>query len=350
MHRLRAALLAWLPLACGPSSTAAPVYPEWTVAGAFTPPGPRQRQAAVGSLQELPRTQRALFEESDGAFAPVPAPMTGDWLDEQRERFQTFDRYRAVRKVHPDAEHRTIYLVQIGAFEGEGSPSVDTLARYSEAFFGLPVRRLDPIDLVELDVDARQSMGQIQLHARQILERLEQRRPDDAWVLAAVTMYDLYPDDDWNFVFGFASAKKRVGVFSFARFDPALFGRPRGADFEQHMLRRSITTLTHELGHMFGISHCTHYHCLMNGHNHEAEGERLPLHLCPVDLRKIVYSTGVDPVARYEALATLDAQLGLTEEAQWIRRRLDKVPRRSSSPVPPRGEARGAAPGARGPS
>jgi archaemetzincin len=34
-------------------------------------------------------------------------------------------------------------------------------------------------------------------------------------------MEDLYPDPAWNFVFGQASLRERVEVFSFARYDPA---------------------------------------------------------------------------------------------------------------------------------
>jgi hypothetical protein len=34
---------------------------------------------------------------------------------------------------------------------------------------------------------------------------------------------DLYPEDDWNFVFGIASLIKRTGVFSIARYDENFF-------------------------------------------------------------------------------------------------------------------------------
>mgnify|MGYP000107882883 CR=1 FL=1 len=45
---------------------------------------------------------------------------------------------------------------------------------------------------------------------------------------AAVTMTDLYPSEDWNFVFGQASLRNRVGAYSFARYDPAFYGKERG--------------------------------------------------------------------------------------------------------------------------
>jgi archaemetzincin len=253
----------------------------------------------------------------------VPVPQPGDWLAEQEEIFQTYDRYRRHRKVHPDATRHAIYLLPLGDFDPEVSPSLDALARYTEAFFSMPTRRLAPLaihELVELGVEARQHQGHLQLRTKDILPVL-----DDAWALAAVTMVDLYPDDDWSFVFGFASGRDQVGVFSFARFDPVFHGGTRGPGFEAHMLRRSVKTLSHEIGHMFGISHCTHFHCLMNGHNHEAEGARGPLHLCPVDLRKLHFSHRFDPVARLQRLAEVDRELGLEDEARWLERRLAYV-------------------------
>jgi bacterioferritin len=36
-------------------------------------------------------------------------------------------------------------------------------------------------------------------------------------------------------------------------------------------LRRSCKVLAHEIGHMFGLSHCVFFHCLMNGSNSLAE-------------------------------------------------------------------------------
>ncbi|MCX4242449.1 archaemetzincin [Paraliomyxa miuraensis] len=289
--------------------------PKRTVAGAFVPPGPRQRRDAVGSLEGLRGPDRRVFEEGEGLFHPVPQAGPGDWLDEHAERFQTFDDYRTHRTIHPDANRRAIYLVEIGEFPPGSSPSVDALARYVSTYFALPVQRLPPLDLPTLAVDARSSEGRIQLHAKQILERLRERKPDDAFTLVAITMFDLYPDEDWNFAYGYADGATQVGVFGFARLptDPA------------QQLQRSAKTLTHELGHAFGVSHCTHYHCVMNGHNHEEEGRRAPMHLCPVDLRKLHHSIGFDPVKRYRRLLEVDRALGFLDEARWLEERLRQI-------------------------
>jgi len=49
-----------------------------------------------------------------------------------------------------------------------------------------------------------------------ILCLLRQRIPDDTFALLGITMVDLYPEPAWNFVFGEADTRHRVGIFSFA--------------------------------------------------------------------------------------------------------------------------------------
>ena len=54
-----------------------------------------------------------------------------------------------------------------------------------------------------------------QFNSRYILyDVLSPRLPEDAFCVLGVTATDLYPSDDYNFVFGQASIKSRVGVAS----------------------------------------------------------------------------------------------------------------------------------------
>jgi archaemetzincin len=80
--------------------------------------------------------------------------------------------------------------------------------------------------------------------------------------------------------------------------------------------------LAHEIGHVFGLAHCTFFHCLMNGSNHLAESDARPLHLCPVDLRKLQHSIGSDPVTRYRQLLDFSRKAGFDDEAEWLARRV----------------------------
>ena len=110
-----------------------------------------------------------------------------------------------------------------------------------------------------------------------------------------------------------ASPRDRVGVYSFAWDLP---GQP-GAAAACLLLRRSCKVLAHETAHLPGIAHCVCYWCLMNGSNHLAESDARPLHLCPVDLRKLQH-TGFDVAARYQRLRTFAEDAGFTDEARWL--------------------------------
>lgn len=76
---------------------------------------------------------------------------------------------------------------------------------------------------------------------------------------------------------------------------------------------------------MFGIEHCIWYRCLMNGSNHLAESDARPLHLCPVDLRKLQWSIGFDVAERYRRLLEVEARAWFSDETGWLERRLDFI-------------------------
>ena len=87
------------------------------------------------------------------------------------------------------------------------------------------------------------STGNLQILTGDVLNFLKSRLPSDAFCILAITMEDLYPDASWNFVFGQASPRERVGVYSFARYDPAFYGEPQTPDYGALVLRRSRKVL-----------------------------------------------------------------------------------------------------------
>lgn len=72
-------------------------------------------------------------------------------------------------------------------------------------------------------VKTRQGYYGKQYDADTILNLLVSRVPKDAYAMIAVTNFDLY-GSKWNFLYGLARLKQRVGVFSFARYDPHFWG------------------------------------------------------------------------------------------------------------------------------
>ncbi len=144
-----------------------------------------------------------------------------------------------------------------------------------------------------------------------------------------------YPDPNWNFVFGMASFRERVGVYSIARYHPPFDGGRAGRDPASWVRSRALKVMAHEIGHMFGMEHCTYYECVMNGSNHLVETDRRPMNLCPVCLRKLFHAVGFAPGRRYRELARFFARHGLETEAAWTTARADELARISRTPAPP---------------
>ncbi|MGN6108506.1 MAG: archaemetzincin [Kofleriaceae bacterium] len=277
--------------------------------------------AAIGDTSELSLPLQRAFDPRDHLPAQPPGP--DDWLAQHHERPQTFYDYVGSRPNLPDATRRVIYLLPLGEFPADRSPPVRSLVAIVRAFFQLEVRTLPAVQLSEVTARSRTHRGtrKRQLLAPDVLTWLEARVPSDAYALMAITMEDLYPASDWNFVFGMASLRARVGVQSFARNDAAFFEQPWPDGWQQLLLRRASWTLVHEIGHMFGISHCVHWTCIMAGSNHQEEADRSPLHPCPVCLRKLWHAVRFDPAAREAEIAKTLRDLGISDEADWAERR-----------------------------
>jgi len=147
---------------------------------------------------------------------------------------------------------------------------------------------------------------------------LRPRLPKDACAYIAFTASDLWPGEGWNFVFGQASLRERVGVWSIYR-----NGDPDEDEAAFRLcLRRTLQTATHETGHMFSMMHCTLYECNMCGSNHRAESDRRPLALWPHCLAKLCYATDADPERRFEKLIELCEKHGLEKEREFYAKSL----------------------------
>jgi archaemetzincin len=300
------------------------------IAMQFKPPDKVQRTGAIGDLTGLPESLRRAFEPGS-SFQPMGMPGPADWLANHPEPGQTFQAFVNSRPNRPDNRRRKIYLQPLGDLSQSGGPSAGKLAEFASAFFALDVAVLPALNLSEFRVTERRNpySGQKQILTADVLALLQSRLPNDAFALVGITMIDLYPDPQWNFVFGQASLRDRVGVYSFARYDPKFYGQTT-ADAQRLIMRRSCKVLAHETGHMFGIQHCIWYRCLMNGSNHIEEADERPLHLCPVDLRKLQWSIGFDVVERYRRLLEFDREAGFQDETSWLEARLRYIERGSS--------------------
>jgi archaemetzincin len=289
----------------------------------FKPPTAAERIRAIGPTQGLPETLRKALDPGND-FGPIPTPGRHDWLANHPERGQTFDEFIGSKPNLPDKNRRKIYLLPLGEFPDDRSPPLGRLKEYAAAYFATEIEILPSAGLTDSNLTTRThpTTRNRQILTGDVLRLLQKKLPPNAFCLLGITMEDLYPDPSWNFVFGQASLRDRVGVYSFARYDPGFYGNERGKDNREILLRRSAKVLVHETGHVFGLRHCVFFSCVMNGSNHLAESDARPMHLCPVCLRKLQHSIGFDVIKRYEKLFRFYKQAGWNKETSWVSDRL----------------------------
>jgi archaemetzincin len=237
------------------------------------------------------------YKEND---QPLPPAGPGDWLFEHEETGQTFQQYLQYKPVRPASDKKLIYLLPIGNFKPIELQLINDTKEYLEIFFNLPAVVMSSVDNSFIPESGKRNRGDghTQLLTGNILNHLQKSIPTDGIVIMAITNEDLYPSDKWNFVFGQARTKQRVGVSSVYRYiDGVLDSR------SYHIcLERLIKTSSHEIGHMFSVQHCTHALCLMNGVNHLEEADSRPNRLCSECLKKLHWNLGFDILKREASL------------------------------------------------
>jgi archaemetzincin len=269
---------------------------------------PLWRRAQGEACSRCPEPARIPGREDEAGFRKLGPPRPGEWRWSFHEAEQSFENYIG-GSVNRRCEHRTtFYLQPLGNASTRYRGTLERMRVHAEAYFGVPARILDPIPMVEDAYAPKRS----QYNATRIIQVLADRHPEDALTYMGITDQDLY-SEGLNFVFGEGSLHQRCGVYSLRRLE---------TDDEGLFLRRSLKLVCHEAGHILSIDHCTAWSCVMNGSNSLAETDAQPLHLCPVDLRKVLWNTGADRDGRYRRLQELYRGWGLTSESDWVARQL----------------------------
>jgi archaemetzincin len=246
---------------------------------------------------------------------PLAEPGPMDWLATHTEKKQTFVQYTRSGPVRPRGARDTIYVQPLGDFSEKERKIVELTTAFLTSYFSCPVRLNDALPSSTIPADKRRllsAMGQEQVLSGYVLnDVLKPRLPDDGAAIIALTSMDLWPGEGWNFVFGQASLKERVGVWSMSR-----FGDPEASEEAFRLcLLRTLKVATHETGHMFSLPHCVLYECNMCGSNHLKETDRHPLALCPECNAKLCWAISANPVKRYRSLEQFSRAHGLVAEA-----------------------------------
>lgn len=227
----------------------------------------------------------------------LPPPRRGEWRSIIREREQSFDDYVRDCANRKSAGRSRLRILPLGDVADAHAPLLDLMREYGAIYFGLDaeVGAALPVPDAALVPQRRQH------NSSMILDALAGRIGDDALITVAVTDVDLFSRGT-KYVFGEGNLERRIGICSLARLgsaDAALFRR------------RALKLLSHEAGHILSIPHCVSRRCVMQGANTLEESDRHPMQPCAVDLRKLAWNTGMDPVQRARALAVFTERNGL---------------------------------------
>lgn len=275
-----------------------------------------------GFSDDLLRDIRRAMSRIKPLHAKQEKPQPGEWLAEHKEDGQTFTQYSKSRPITLTPRRKKLYVQPIGTFSKKEKGLVEISSDFLAIYFNCEVKILQPIGVDKIPDKAKRThprWGDKQILSTYVLdELLAPNLPRDAFAMIAFTSSDLWPGKNWNFVFGQAALRNRVGVWSFYR-----HGNVDGSENEFKLcLKRTLKVATHETGHMFSINHCIHYRCNMQGSNSLPESDRQPIYLCPECHAKAMLATGFDPKARYQRLIQFCDKHDLNEEKNFYEKSL----------------------------
>ncbi len=109
-----------------------------------------------------------------------------------------------------------------------------------------------------------------------VLLQLAKKKPKDALMVLGIFDGDLYADG-LNFIFGQAEPSQGVAIISIYRLrNEFYFGGERPSLLKIRALKEAV----HEIGHLFGLSHCWEPSCVMFFSNSIFDTDRKSYYLC----------------------------------------------------------------------
>ncbi|MCX7856617.1 MAG: archaemetzincin family Zn-dependent metalloprotease [Deltaproteobacteria bacterium] len=128
----------------------------------------------------------------------------------------------------------------------------------------------------KINLEAIYSPSRKQYNSSQFLIQLLNNHPKDAFRILGVTDVDLFIPI-LTFVFGEAQLNGLAGVVSVHRLNNKFYGLPEN---EELLRKRLIKEAIHELGHTYGLVHCTTPGCVMNSSTYVEDIDRKSEFFC----------------------------------------------------------------------
>jgi archaemetzincin len=150
-----------------------------------------------------------------------------------------------------------VYIVGVGHIDEDVN---DAVSRDLHKAYGFEVRRLAEMPAPDFAFDAQRK----QHSSVHILRNLLDHAPEGESRLLGITGVDLFIPM-LSFVLGQAQLGGPIALISLARLRQEFYGLPP----DRTLLRaRAVKEAVHEIGHTFGLTHCTDSGCPMSLSNH----------------------------------------------------------------------------------
>jgi archaemetzincin len=150
-----------------------------------------------------------------------------------------------------------LYLVAVGAVPDK---VWEWITKAAAEWFPLPIQRLPALPIPELAYDAKRN----QYQSVEIMRMLTKHAPQNGSRILGVTDVDL-AIPMLTFLFGQAQLDGPVAVVSLCRLRQEFYGLPGQDDLLRERLTKEVL---HEMGHTFGLVHCSEQSCAMSLSTH----------------------------------------------------------------------------------
>lgn len=259
------------------------------------------------------------FDQIEKNDIELAKPVEGDWLYSHKEKGQSFEQFINSKHIVPTSESNIIYIRPIGNFNSLQNKQIELLREYLEIYFQLNTKTLETVsnDVIPESAQRIGHENNQQFLAGYVLDNvLKKDKPLNRIALMGLTEVDLFPKPEWNFVFGLASYRDKVGVSSIYRLQD---GKLTSDNFNL-CLSRLLKISSHEIGHMFGLHHCITADCVMNGTNSMSETDKSSIRLCSVCQRKLNSGIKYDNKKRLTDLDKYFEKNNLAPELQLMKK------------------------------
>jgi archaemetzincin len=175
-----------------------------------------------------------------------------------------------------------IYVVPIGLTD---HAYLETLERFVSDTFHLKTRRNE----LEIDLQGAFDRNRNQYNSSLLLRQLITNPLREAEKILGIVDVDLFIPI-LTFVFGEAQLKGPGAIVSIHRLHNRFYGLP---DDIQVTTERLLKESIHELGHTFGLIHCSQPQCVMNASTYVENIDQKPAEFCPLCQKSVKTEKGL---------------------------------------------------------